>query len=100
MQRQVLTGVLVEGDALPSVRSVAAELTINPMTVSKAYSQLEQAGVLFRRPGVGMMVAPQSQSAEQALAPDVQRLVQMARELSLSRDQVLALLSKQWEELP
>lgn len=53
---QVAAGVLRVGDELPSTRELAAVLGINPMTVSKAYSQLEQDEILERRPGLALVV--------------------------------------------
>jgi GntR family transcriptional regulator len=52
----ILEGVLVEGDALPSVRSVAAEHTLNPLTVLKGYQQLVDEGLVEKRRGRGMFV--------------------------------------------
>jgi GntR family transcriptional regulator len=57
VERLVAGGQLAAGDELPSVREVAEELAVNPMTVSKAYSLLELGGVLERRRGLGMVVA-------------------------------------------
>ncbi|RYE68391.1 MAG: GntR family transcriptional regulator, partial [Oxalobacteraceae bacterium] len=57
VRRLVAGGQLAPGAALPSVRDVAQQLTVNPMTVSKAYGLLELEGVLDRRRGVGMVVA-------------------------------------------
>lgn len=53
----VASGKLAEGDLLPSVRQVAQAAAVNPMTVSKAYSQLESQGVVTRIRGQGMRVA-------------------------------------------
>ena len=52
----ILEGVLAEGDALPSVRSVAAEHTLNPLTVLKGYQQLVDEGLVEKRRGRGMFV--------------------------------------------
>ena len=60
VQRMVAGGHLKPGAELPSVRSVAERHAINPMTVSKAYSLLEAAGLLERRRGIGMVVAEQT----------------------------------------
>ncbi len=57
VRRFVAAGQLRVGESLPSVRDVAERHAINPMTVSRAYSQLESEGVLERRRGVGMVVA-------------------------------------------
>lgn len=59
---QVAAGVLRVGDELPSTRELAAVLGINPMTVSKAYSQLEQDEILERRPGLALVVRGGSRS--------------------------------------
>ncbi|HYO45215.1 MAG TPA: GntR family transcriptional regulator [Gemmatimonadota bacterium] len=54
----ILDGVLEEGGALPSVRSVAAEFRVNPLTVLKAYQELVDEGLVESRRGVGMFVKP------------------------------------------
>ena len=52
----ILDGVLQEGDPLPSVRSVAAEFRVNPLTVLKAYQQLVDEELVEMRRGLGMFV--------------------------------------------
>src|SRR5947208_11732934 len=52
----ILDGVLKEGDALPSVRNVAAEYRVNPLTVLKAYQQLVDEDLVEMRRGLGMFV--------------------------------------------
>src|ERR1051326_1344434 len=52
----ILDGVLQEGDPLPSVRNVAAEYRVNPLTVLKAYQQLVDEQVVEKRRGLGMFV--------------------------------------------
>lgn len=54
----VSSGLLKPGDELPSTRALSTELGVNPMTVSKAYSFLEKEGVIERRPGLPLVVAP------------------------------------------
>ncbi len=54
---RILDGDLAEGEALPSVRQVAARLRINPLTVSKGYQMLVDEGVVEKRRGRGMYVA-------------------------------------------
>lgn len=53
---QVASGVLLPGDELPSTRALSAELAVNPMTISKAYSILERDGVVERRPGLPLAI--------------------------------------------
>jgi GntR family transcriptional regulator len=52
----ILDGVLNEGDPLPSVRNVAAEFRVNPLTVLKAYQQLASEQLVETRRGLGMFV--------------------------------------------
>lgn len=52
----ILDGVLKEGDALPSVRNVAAEFRVNPLTVLKGYQQLVEEELVEKRRGLGMFV--------------------------------------------
>src|SRR3546814_5491884 len=52
----MLDGVLKPGDALPSVRQVAAEYQLNPITVSRAYQELADEGLVEKRRGLGMYV--------------------------------------------
>ena len=52
----ILDGVLKEGDPLPSVRTVAADVRVNPLTVLKGYQQLADEGVVEARRGRGMFV--------------------------------------------
>lgn len=52
----ILDGTLDEGDALPSVRTVAAEFQLNPITVSKSYQALVDDGLVEKQRGLGMFV--------------------------------------------
>src|SRR6187455_1460274 len=52
----ILEGQLTDGDALPSVRSVAAEFTLNPLTVLKGYQQLVDEQLVEKKRGRGMFV--------------------------------------------
>lgn len=58
IKQYVLSGNLSEGTQLENVRSLAARLMVNPMTISKAYNQLERDGIIERRRGIGMFVKP------------------------------------------
>ena len=97
-RRLVATGELAPGDRLPSVRAIATDLGINPMTVSKAYSLLDQAGIVVRRAGIGMVVAKAGADRAMAMEPEVQALVANAKELGMSRADVIAQIERIWEE--
>jgi GntR family transcriptional regulator len=61
VKRQIAAGDLLPGDALPSVRGLAQQLSINPNTVAKAYAELTAEGWLLSRTGLGLFVAEQRQ---------------------------------------
>ena len=93
----VASGRLAPGEHLPSVRAVAADLGVNPMTVSKAYSLLERIGVVTRRRGLGMVVAKTVIDPADALRPQVDQLVEVARRLRLSQKDVVEVIEKAWQ---
>ena len=57
IRRQIMSGQLSEGEQLMSVRELAAQLRVNPMTISKAYALLEVEGLVERRRGIGLFAA-------------------------------------------
>lgn len=100
VRRMIAGGQLQPGDELPSVRELALAHAVNPMTISKAYSQLEQEGLLLRQRGKPMQVALQkntstSQQARlQQLQPQLEQLVLAARQLELTDEQLLQALKE------
>ena len=69
----ILEGVLVDGDALPSVRNVAAEYRLNPLTVLKGYQELVDEGLVEKKRGRGMFVTDGAQ--KQLLKDERQRFL-------------------------
>ena len=97
VQALIAGGKLREGELLPSVRQMAADLGINMMTVSKAYSKLEAAGVLSRARGQGMVVDPQGPAGsladrQEELRPFVTQMAVRGIQLGLTNEQILALV--------
>jgi GntR family transcriptional regulator len=66
----IIDGEVAEGEAVPSVRQVAADYQINPLTVSKAYQELVDDNVLEKKRGLGMFV---TQGAKEKLFDDERR---------------------------
>lgn len=107
IRRHVASGRLAGGDFLPSVRQVALELEINPMTVSKAYSLLERDGVVELVRGQGMRIAERKAAGgndslrerQEHLLPLLRQVAAEAYQLSLSEKQVKSLLDRVIKEL-
>ena len=64
VRQQIAAGVLVQGDKLPSVRELAVELSINPNTIQRAYTELERQGYIYSVKGRGSFVADNRQIRE------------------------------------
>jgi GntR family transcriptional regulator len=91
----ILDGVLKEGDPLPSVRTVAAEYRINPLTVLKSYQQLADEGLVETRRGRGMFINAGARGVllraerERFLIEDWPRITETIRRLGLTADDLL-----------
>jgi GntR family transcriptional regulator len=79
VERFVLIGLLAPGEQLPSVRSLSVELSINPNTIQKAYSELDRKGLLFSVPGKGCFV---SSNLEDVLGKHRHKKLQTLRTLT------------------
>jgi GntR family transcriptional regulator len=102
IRRLIAAGQLQAGAELPSVRDLAVEHAVNPMTISKAYALLEAEGLLIRNRGKPMTVAaskrsqqPMSQRLRQ-VEPQLGQLVSAARQLDIPREDLIALIQKRW----
>lgn len=98
-----VSGVLASGSELPSTRTLAAELGLNPMTVSKAYALLEQEGVLERRPGMALVVrarpAPEKERVRRSeLEAELRSAVFVADKLDFTLEEALAVFRALLEE--
>ena len=104
LRAQVAGGRVRPGQFVPSVRQVAQQLQVNPMTVSKAYSLLERDGLLVRVRGRGMAVATPVDDdlaqRQQLLRPLLEAALARADELNLTRRQVLEILQPLLKEMP
>ena len=104
IRRMAASGQLQPGTELPSIRDLAIQHAINPMTVSKVYSLLESEGVLERNRGKPMTIAKlaraQSPSGKrlQQLEPHLEQLVLAARQLELNEADVAKALRATWEK--
>ncbi|MCC3862140.1 GntR family transcriptional regulator [Pseudemcibacter aquimaris] len=91
----IMDGVLTEGEALPSVRKVAVEYQINPITASKAYAELVDEGLVEKRRGLGMFILDGARSkllaAEQKAFLEVEwpKIVELISRLGLDTEELL-----------
>lgn len=103
-QTLILKGVLEPDTQMPSVRSLAVKLSINPNTIQKAYTLLEQQGYIYSIKGRGNYIADASALLEQKKTHFLDQLkdtLQQAKDLGISKADCMALLQNIFiEEVP
>ncbi|EJG1990072.1 TPA: GntR family transcriptional regulator [Vibrio parahaemolyticus] len=99
LTQQILQGVWKEGEALPSVRSISADMKINHLTVMKGYQLLVDEGLVEKKRGQGMFVAQgaiqQLRSAEKArfLEQQIPQIADTLQRLDMSVDELVQQLT-------
>jgi len=93
------------GERLPTVRRLAGDLAIAPNTIVKAYNELQRAGLVESRPGVGTVVAEgvEEVARERQVAEIFHRLRKLVRDaaaLGVSEDALWASLDSEYERIP
>lgn len=104
LKHAIAAGALKQGDALPSVRKLAADLRINPNTVARAYQNLERDGIVSSIPGGGTYVAdnvPGLLKSEKIkrLRPFAEQLAVEGVHLRLAEDEIVRLVREAIYEL-
>ncbi|RJP16030.1 MAG: GntR family transcriptional regulator [Candidatus Abyssobacteria bacterium SURF_5] len=102
VRHSIAVGALRPGEQLPSVREVAEQITVNPNTVAKAYRELELQGILETRRGTGTFVSQQAvkisrKEKDQILIKLIDRLLDEARHLQVSEEELLRLVTERIE---
>ena len=97
----VLRGDLKKNDFLPSVRSLAKELGINPNTIQKAYAELERQGIIASLSGRGSVVIQEpgeiSSAGKESLREEMLPLIAKAHTLHMTREEFIVCVSELWE---
>ncbi|MBQ7839920.1 MAG: GntR family transcriptional regulator [Lachnospiraceae bacterium] len=100
-QTLILKGVLEPNSRMPSVRSLAVDLSINPNTIQRAYSELERTGFIYSVKGRGNFVAYDDslrQVRRQEIMEKLDDLVKEAEEFGITKEQLAARVLQKEEE--
>lgn len=92
LERLIVGGALEENTKMPSVRSLAMELSVNSNTIQRAYAQLEQEGYLYTVSGRGSFVAPSGEWREgnlQRIMEEWKEVTLRAKEAGMPRERLL-----------
>ncbi|MCI8454852.1 MAG: GntR family transcriptional regulator [Lachnospiraceae bacterium] len=96
----MLHGILVENEALPSVRSLAMDLSINPNTIQRAYAELERQGYIYTVKGKGSFVAENSSMREnrkKELLIQVSEIIDEAIRLGITGEEIKKMIEIQYQ---
>ena len=100
----ILSGELKEDEALPSLRTLAKDLKISVLTVTRAYTELEQEGFVVSQVGIGTFVSASNvellRDAKRRLVEQkMQDMIQTAKSLNISKDELNAMMDILYEEV-
>lgn len=101
LSQLIVCGVLEADSKLPSVRSLAIDLSVNPNTIQRAYAQLEQDGYLYAITGRGNFVAESSSWKKGRMTlveNDLRQALKEARQTGMSRESVESIVSEIWTD--
>ena len=102
LRRLMVTGAIQEGEKLPSVRSLASRLAINPNTIQRAYESLEAEGYVYSIPGKGSFAAPRTGVDEERrdrLLGQFNSLTAELLYLGVTRDRLIARIREKGGEV-
>ena len=97
----IISGVLKEGERMPSVRDLASSLAINPNTIQRAYRELESEGYICSVPGKGSFVSQRDEAAERRKAELLSKMSETVRELrhtGLKEEELISLIRKEYSD--
>ena len=102
IQLQIVSGIYAPGDKLPSVRDLAAEASVNPNTMQKAFAELERSGLIETKRTSGRFVTEDkdmiTQIRTQLAKEEALSFIEKMKELGFEKNDILALLSAVAEE--
>lgn len=101
LRRMMLTGLLPPDEKLPSVRSLATQLAINPNTIQRAYNELEAEGYIYSVAGKGSFVSGTADAdavRRETLRADVKKLLNELRYLGVTEADAAALIEEVYEQ--
>lgn len=101
LRRMIVTGAMKQDEKLPSVRSLATQLSINPNTIQRAYNELEAEGYIYSVAGKGSFVsgtADADTARRASLTGDLRKLMGELRYLGVTAEEAMTLIKEVYEQ--
>ncbi|GAB1468581.1 GntR family transcriptional regulator [Candidatus Cloacimonadota bacterium] len=97
IEERILSGILSDEEAIPSLRSMARDYSLNPITVSNALSALVDEGVLYKKRGLGIFVAAGARQliikmrSKDFISETLEPIIRSAQQLDIPKQQIIEL---------
>lgn len=104
IENAIISEVIKEDDAIPSIRSLAQQYKVNPQTISNAITELLHDGILYKKRGIGMFVETGAHKklindkSKEFRNSDIKGLVSKARSLDVSKGKLIKLIEKEYDK--
>ena len=101
LRRMMLTGLLEPDEKLPSVRSLATQLAINPNTIQRAYMQLEQEGLIYPVKGTGNFIADSEEVRKLSKASytkELKAMIQKGKAMGMNEEELIYIIGECYKE--
>ncbi len=104
IQRDILAGIYLPGEKLPSVRELATQASVNPNTMQKALSELERTGILYSQRTAGRFITEDQQlilKLKEALAKEeIKTFLANMQQLGFQKEEVLTMIERTLQKPP
>lgn len=101
MKRKIISGELKGGDRVPSVREYASELKVNPNTIQRVYTELENEKLIYTQRGIGKFVTEDnaiiSRTKKDLFNETIDKFIQDSKELGFSKHEIVTIISSRYE---
>lgn len=95
--KQIMSDELVEGEIIPSIRTLAQDIKISVMTIKKAYDELENEGYIYSIQGKGTYVAPKNvelarEQANKDIEKHIYNIIEISKKYNISKKEIFDLI--------
>ncbi|MGG7177830.1 GntR family transcriptional regulator [Clostridium paraputrificum] len=102
MKKRIIVGEIKGGDRLPSVREYASEMKVNPNTIQRVYTELENQQLIYTQRGIGKFVTEDENVINEVkidiFNETIDRFIKDSRELGFTKDEIVSIISKRFGE--
>lgn len=102
MKKKIVSGELQEGDRVPSVREYASILKVNPNTIQRVYSELENINLIYTKRGIGKFVTEDkniiNETKRELFNDAIEGFIKESKELGFTKNEIIEIIDEKYEE--